>query len=234
MKSLQKAFDILEYVILQNGTNVTPSEAADALKINLATCTRIMGELVRMGYLAKISRKSGYVAGPMTVSLCTRDQVYKRIADAAENPVRTLSEELGCQVNISVLHESQRVMLSYHLGNPYTEPWKVFRFTDHQDTATGRLLLAVQSVSGAEEICRLCGLPLSGEEYHNRIIRDGFLRFELDGLSIIGYLIRVPGYPVSAFGFGVPKVSADRAFELAAETARIITEKLTAPVCQAY
>ena len=60
MKSLQKAFDILEYVVLQNGEPVTPTRAAAALSINLATCTRIMGELVKRGYLVQISRPGYY------------------------------------------------------------------------------------------------------------------------------------------------------------------------------
>ncbi|MBR2374598.1 MAG: hypothetical protein IKA87_10260 [Lentisphaeria bacterium] len=68
---------------MQNGKKVLPTEVSEALDINLATCTRIMGELIKRGYLEKVSRKAGYIAGPMIVSLNTRDQTYKRIAEAA-------------------------------------------------------------------------------------------------------------------------------------------------------
>lgn len=234
MKSLHKTFDILEYVVLRNGENVTPSEAAEALHVNLATCTRIMGELVKRGYLQKVSRKSGYIAGPMIVSLNTRDFLYRRIADAAKLPVRKLSEQLKCQVNISVLHEGLRVMLSYHLPEFPAGPWEKFRFSDHWDTATGRLLLASLEDPEARRICKSCGIKPYPEALFRQIRRDGFVRFEQDFLCVIGHWIRVPGYPAAAFGFGVQPESADRAFELSAATAEEITKKLTAPVCQAY
>ena len=234
MKSLHKTFDILEYVILRNGENVTPSEAADALQVNLATCTRIMGELVKRGCLQKVSRKSGYVAGPMVASLNTRQNLYKRIADAAELPVKKLSEALRCQVNISVLHENERIMLAYHLPGYPAAPWEIFRFSDHWDTATGRLLLAALEESESKKVCKNCGIKPYPGELLRKIRDDGYVRFEQDSLCVIGHWIRIPGYPVAAFGFGVPQEFSDKAFELSAEAAEEIRKKLTAPVCQAY
>lgn len=234
MKSLHKTFDILEYVILQNGRKVLPSEIAEALDINLATCTRILGELVKRGYLEKVSRKSGYIAGPMIVSLSTRNQIYKRIAEAAEEPVRQLSETLKCQVNIAVLNQSQRVMLAYHLADHRTFPWKKFRFEDHWDTATGRLLLAALNNSEARTICKHGGITPYPAEYFEQIRLDGCVQFDLDDLCIIGHLIRVPGYPVAAIGFGVPPSIAGKAMELSAAAAWKISVKLTGPVCQAF
>ena len=234
MKSLHKTFDILEYVILQNGANVTPSAAAEALGVNLATCTRIMGELVKRGYLEKVSRKSGYIAGPMIASLNTREYWYKRLASAAEDPIRNLSEQLGCQVNISVLHEGQRIMLFYYLSSYPAGPWQVFRFSDHWETATGRLLLAALEDSEAKKVCRMCGIKPYPQEELQQIRKDGFVRFELDSLCVIGHWIRVSGYPAAAFGFGVQLMMADRAFELSEAAAKEICKKLAMPVCQAY
>ena len=234
MKSLHKTFDILEYIILQNGKKVLPTEVSEALDINLATCTRIMGELIKRGYLEKVSRKAGYIAGPMIVSLNTRDQTYKRIAEAAEEPVRHLSKTLDCQVNIAVLNQSQRVMLAFHLADPPAFPWQKFRFEDHWDTATGRLLLAALEKSAAKAICRSAGITPFPADYLEQLRKDGFVRFVWNDLCVIGHLIRVPGYPPSAFGFGVPQKMADRAFELSAATALKISINLTEPVCQAF
>lgn len=234
MKSLHKTFDILEYVILRNGKKVLPSEAAEALDINLATCTRIMGELVKRGYLEKVSRKSGYIAGPMIVSLNTRNQLYKRIADAAAEPVRQLSEALNCQVNIAVLNQAQRVMLAFHLADYPVFPWQKFRFEDHWDTATGRLLLATLEKGEAKAICKSAGITPFPADYFEQLRKDGFVRFAWNDLCIIGHLIRVPGYPPAAFGFGVPPQQADRALELSAAAALKISVKLTMPVCQAF
>ena len=104
MKSLQKTFDLLEYVFLRNGSSVTPSEAADALGINLVTATRIMGSLVERGYLIKISRKDGYAPGPMVMALGSRHNAYERLTAAARQPVEDLSNQLNRQVNLSVLN----------------------------------------------------------------------------------------------------------------------------------
>ena len=154
MKSLHKIFDILEYVVLQNGRRVTPTEAADAVGINIATCTRIMGELVKRGYLEQISRKDGYISGPMIVSVATRDSMFKQMASAAAEPVFQLSVALTAQVNAAVMHNSSRVMLTYYFRDYYmTVPWKQFFFRDHWKSAAGRLLLASLDDREARRIC---------------------------------------------------------------------------------
>lgn len=234
MKSLHKTFDVLEYILLQNGENVTPSQAAEALGINLATCTRIMTELVQRGYLEKVSRKSGYIAGPMVASLNTRDHLYKKLAAAAEKPVRVLSENLNCQVNLSVLQQDHRVMLTFHSPGFPVCPWRTFRFSDHWDTATGRLLLAALDDTTAKKVCKAWGIKPYPKEELQQIRKDGFVCFEFDSLCIIGYLICIPGYPAAAFGFGVLPENGETAFHLAGKTALEIRKKLTAPVCQAY
>ena len=114
MKSLHKTFDILEYIVLQCGRHVTPSEVAEYANLNIATCTRIMGELVERGYLDKISRKAGYVPGPMVVSIGTRDNCYRRLAAAASEPVRLLAERVCMVVNLAVMNRDRRVMLCFH------------------------------------------------------------------------------------------------------------------------
>lgn len=234
MKSLHKTFDILEYILLQNGKHVTPSEAAESLGINLATCTRIMGELVQRGYLEKVSRKSGYIAGPMTAALNTRDHLYKKLAEAAEEPIRNLSEKLNCQVNLSVLHQNHRIMLTFHLPGFPAVPWNTFRFSDHLDTATGRLLLASLEDSAARKVCASCGIKPYPKEELQQIRKDGFVQFDFDSLSIIGCLIYASGYPTAAFGFGVPPEKAGIAFEFALAAAAEIRKKLTVSACQAY
>lgn len=227
MKSLHKTFDILEYVVLQNGRKVTPSGAAEAVGVNLATCTRIMGELVDRGYLVKVSRKEGYLPGPMTVSLSTRNHPYERLARAASEPVRQLAEELRCQVNLAVMHGEGRVMLCYHSGNAAFRPWDRFTFEDHWITATGRLLIASLEDREARKIAVSIGLKPYPKETLDKIRSDGFTVFSDGPLSIMGHLIRVPGYPAAAFGFGVPKQNEKHAFGLSAATAEAIRKKLT-------
>lgn len=227
MKSLHKTFDILEYVVLQNGRKVTPSDAADAVGVNLATCTRIMGELVDRGYLVKVSRKEGYLPGPMTVSLGTRNHPYERLAGASAEPIRRLAGELRCQVNLAVLCGERRVMLCYHSGNAEFRPWNRFTFDDHWVTATGRLLIASLDDRDARKITAGIGLKPYPKEMLDKIRSDGFIAYPDGELSIMGHLIRAPGCPAAAFGFGVPKHNEKHAFGLSAATAEEIRRNLT-------
>lgn len=229
MKSLHKTFDILEYVVLQNGRRVTPSEVAEGVGINIATCTRIMGELLKRGYLEQISRKEGYIAGPMIVSIATRDSLYKQMANAAAEPIYQLSTALTSQVNAAVMQGSTRIMLTYYFRDYYmTMPWKQFHFMDHWQSAAGRLLLSSLDDREAKKIC-LKDLKL--EKYPKEEIetmrKNGFVRFEKDDKIILGHIVRCPGFPALAFGLAVQPEQAEKAFELVKQTAVKISNNLT-------
>lgn len=229
MKSLQKVFDILEYVVLQNGEPVTPSRAAESLSINPATCTRIMGELVKRSYLVQISRRDGYIPGPMIPSLGTRHNSYEMLTAAARAPIERLSEQLGCQVNFSVLHAGRRIMLCYHLARRSLKPWDHFVFSDHWETATGRLLTAALDEDEARRLTAAAGIHPFPRKELQAIRRTRSVRFRQDRLEVMGHLIEIPGYPAAAFGFGVLPDRADEAFGLSAETAAEIIEILNQP-----
>ena len=229
MKSLHKTFDVLEYVVLRNGANVTPSEAAAALSLTPATATRIMTELVKRGYLDHVSRRDGYTAGPMVVSLGTRRNPYERLAAAAREPIAELSMAFQRQVNLAVLHLDRRVMLCYCLSDRDTQPWAHFFFSDQWQTATGRLLLsalddraALKLVPERERAAVKAELPALRSLDH--------AVFELAGETVIGCRVSAPGYPVAAFGFGVAEERAEEALAAAAAAARRMKEILRKPL----
>jgi len=211
VKSLHKTFDILEYVALRDGAFVTPSEAAEFTGLNLATCARIMGELTARGYLDKVSRKAGYAPGPMCAALAMRRNSYTRLARAAKEPLQTLSEFVGMPVNLSVVNGARRIMIACCCGKPGWKPWDNFGFAlDDPGTATNPLLR-------------------KGEG-------KAFVNFydAKEKLWIQGCAVRAPGFPVAAFGYGVPEtVDPEQALALAVETAREIEKKLTVSY-QAY
>lgn len=211
MKSLQKTFDLLEYVVLRDGEFVTPSEAAEFTGLNLATCARIMGELVGRGYLDKVSRKEGYAPGPMCAALAMRKNGYTRLARAAKEPLQALSEFIGMPVNLSVASGSRRIMIVCCCAKPGWKPWNSFGFSlDDPGMATNPLLRG----EAAEDVVNF--------------------RDEEAKLWIQGCAVRAPGFPAAAFGYGVPdEVDSGRALALAVETAREIEKKLTVSY-QAY
>lgn len=211
MKSLHKTFDLLEYVVLRDGACVTPSEAAEFTGLNLATCARIMGELAARGYLDKVSRKAGYAAGPMCAALAMRRNGYARLARAAKEPLQALSEFVGMPVNLSVVSGNRRIMIVCCCGKPGWKPWDSFGFPlDGPGTATDPLLRG----EGGKDVVNF---------------------YDAKGnLWIQGCAVRAPGFPVAAFGYGVPNtVDPEQALALAVETAREIEKKLTVSY-QAY
>ena len=235
-KSLHKALDILEYVVLQCGRHVTPSEVAEYANLNAATCTRIMGELVERGYLDKISRKSGYAPGPMVVSLATRDNCYRRLAAAANEPVRALAERLRMAVNLAVMNRDRRIMLCFHSARRNWKVWNSFTFgQDHAATATGWLLLSAMEEEAGMRIIREKQLPITRRDLA-RVSERGFVDFVSPGdfIRVMGHLIRLDGYPPAAIGFGIlPEEDPAEALKLSEETARRIIRNLT-PETRAY
>jgi len=226
MKLSGKIFDVLEFVFLQNGNAVTPGMTAETLDLSPATAARILQDLTARGYLQQLSRKSGYVPGPMVVTLAARKNTFTDIAAAAKEPIRFLSEKLRRQVNISVWDGTRRIMLCFHLPQFGLSPWNHFFFTDHWQTASGRLLLASLEQKEAEQVCRSCKIPQECILELTAIRQNGFVQFKRDGLVIMGHLVQVPGYPAAAFGFGVPLEQEKEAFALSAETARVISFNL--------
>ncbi len=235
VKSLHKTFDILEYVILQRGRSVTPSEVADYVNLNLATCTRIMGELTVRGYLEKISRREGYAPGPMVTATGTRDNRYKRLASAAKGPVRELAESIGMQVNLSVMNGRDRIMLCYHSPDRNWQPWNSFTFgRERCDTATDMLLLAAMAPEAAGKIIKEEKLSVTMKKLDS-IRKQGFVEFvSSDGVRVMGHLICAEGYPPAAIVFGLREGDdPEEIRKRSRETAEEIIKRLT-PDSRAY
>jgi DNA-binding IclR family transcriptional regulator len=232
MELLDKTFDLLEYVLLQNGRPVTPSEASESSGVPLSTATRILCDLTARGYLDKISRKSGYAPGPLVAALANRDNIYHRLALAANEPVRKLAALTLCPVNLSVWRGEKRIMLVYSGPSPYWKPWGALQFADHDTTATGRLLLASLPENEQRKLypsLHFNGWPeVSSEESFiavcAKLKKDGFIRFSgVQQKAIIGHLIRVPDHPAAAIGFGTPDWNrCEEFFRASADAAREI------------
>jgi DNA-binding IclR family transcriptional regulator len=215
MKSLHKTFDILEFVFLSDGEKATPSDVAQVTGMNLATCTRIMGELVARGYLVKVSRKEGYLPGPMIAAMFTRRNAYRLLVQAAEVPVRNLAERIGMPVNLSVSkNPEERVMICCHCGIPGWKQWNSAVFTSCLSTPTERLLFAVLPEEQLEKQIKGLRFPLeSWPEIQNtdtlakelrKMRKDKTTCFQDGGsVTVLGGLVDVPGYPAAAIGFGI-------------------------------
>ena len=113
------------------------------------------------------------------------------------------------------------------------KPWDHFFFSDHWDTATGRLLIAALDDRDARKILTEAGIRPFPRKELEAMRENGFVRFRLGEQEIIGHAVRIPGCPAAAFGFGVEPEHADEAFAASGETARRIIRILEQPN-QAY
>lgn len=240
MKSLYKALDILEYVLNLEGKPVTPGKAAEAIGLNECTCVRIMGEMVKRGYLDKVSRKTGYVPGPAIFTLSNRNCGYSRLVRAAEIPIRELAVKIYSMVNISVLHDKYKYILRHYSADPERKLiHHTSYFSDCYETATGWLLLSVSSPEMVEKFIKELGVPRNiwkdlktREDMLEKLktIREkAFVEFPHPSGKwlIMGALVKGENCPPAAIGFGVaPGADARHVTELTKECVRKIEDKL--------
>ena len=221
MKSLKKAFDLLEYVVAQGGVPVTPTACAEATGWNAVTCTRILGELTELGYLEKVTRKSGYRPGPMCSALSLRNNVYSRLSKASEGPLHRFASTIGAIVNFSVFHPCGRVMIRIcGGGDGIHHIWKDFRFPLDDGMPTSLLLLAAMD---RKQRMQYTSSGISHDEL-DLLAEKGFYRGTERDLTVQGHLVLCEDYPPAAFGYGVRQgLDPDEIARLGAETAREIT-----------
>ena len=220
MKSLKKAFDLLEYIVAQGGVPVTPTACAEATGWNAVTCTRILGELTELGYLEKVTRKSGYRPGPMCSALSLRSNVYSRLSNASEGPLHRFASTIGAIVNFSVFHPCGRVMIRIcGGGDGIHHIWKDFRFPLDDGMPTSLLLLAAMD---RKQRLQYAPSGISHDEL-DLLAKKRFYRGIDRELTVQGHLVLCEDYPPAAFGYGVrQEQNADEIARLGAETTREI------------
>jgi len=146
IKVLDKAFGILEEVVTASPEPVTLAFLADKLQLNKPTCSRIIKELVEAGYLAQVSRQSGYVAGPRAFALGMHTAYEEELREAAAEPLLNCARELGQSVLLAVLYQGVRYILLHHNFNSKMKiNLNQLAYNDAFDTATGLVLLAYAS-----------------------------------------------------------------------------------------
>lgn len=214
MNNLSKALSLVELVFAQDGKPVTPSQAAAGTGINLATCARIMTELVEAGYLDKVSRRSGYVGGPLVFALTGRPGNYHAIVEASREPLLELAAELGHTINLAVMERGvRRILLSAPPPGGDQVPLRgaYEGFSEFHGTATGRLLLSRLTAAERGALADRLGLAKAERKtLESDLLRLGgakeiVFRHPDMNLWIVGALLEPPELPIFAFGFGVPE-----------------------------
>ncbi len=143
IKVLDKAFSILETIVLNSPRPMRISVLAEQFGINNATCARIIRDLTDAGYVIQISRQEGYAAGPRALTFANAVQYRPALLEAAAPRV----DETARAFSASVLLTERQGSLRYVLLHRNESPRLMIRLTelafhDLFTTATGLVLAA--------------------------------------------------------------------------------------------
>lgn len=159
IKVLKKTFDILEY-ISKREYPVFSGEIARELNLNLPTCSRILKDLAKMGYVEQVAAKKGYLLGPAAYALAAERTYRRDLKDIVDPLIKECAYSLKESVLFTILKNTKRYILSHHNGNPELQV-KIDQpfYEDAYVTATGRVQLAYCDKHEREKYVQKHGLP---------------------------------------------------------------------------
>ncbi len=142
IKVLGKIFEVLETVISESPNPITPMEIAGKLNMNRPTCSRILKELTDAGYLTRISRQSGYAAGPRSFTFGGMVKYKSQLLEKARPYIKDFAFQLSKSVLLCERNGYERYILCHYNYSPLNIRLKQLSYHDLFETATGMVLTA--------------------------------------------------------------------------------------------
>lgn len=241
---IDKAFLILERIAVSAPVPMLPTQIADELNLNRATCSRLLKQLMDMGYLLKVSRQQGYVPGPKFLTMGNLARFQQDFLMIAGPVIDRCAEDLQASVLTAQLYHGKRYVLYHKNLSPeldirITQPC----FDDIFETATGVLLIAHSSAEEQIRCFRDCkrtehdtlsGFSTEQEmmETLDQVVKQGFVFSKKQYQWVYAYPISRNGAVFAALGasIGVEQhsVSAhERICRVLQDSAAEISRKLT-------
>jgi DNA-binding IclR family transcriptional regulator len=158
IKVLKKTFDILEYIASCTGRPVLPQEIAQAVRINQATCIRIIRDLQELGYLEQKGKRQGYSLAILGWAVFNQNPLIERLHETGIPMVSKLAEECGQYVVLSIIDKGRRFRVCSRNCNPNFEPSNAGQLfcLDCDRTASGLILLAFSDKSQTNMFLEKC------------------------------------------------------------------------------
>lgn len=187
-KVLGKAARLLEHIARCSPEPVLPSDVSRACGIHSATASRLMGDLVSLGFLRQISRMQGYVLGPLAFALGQACGWEHHLAQVSRSAVAECARLLPCACLVAIRHGESRYVVCERneTGNPLCDVKGVCH-RDLYSTATGRLLLAYASEEDVSSVVSVIGPPDARrwpDASGDCALRDALAAIRADGLSV--------------------------------------------------
>lgn len=215
--AIDKAFMVLEKIASTKLPALPPAQIADELKLNRATCSRILKQLLDMGYVIQVSRRQGYTAGPKLHTMGMICGFGSPLLKYAAPVIDRCAMELQSSVLLSQLYNGRRYIIYHRNCNPDIQI-NVGRpcYDDIFVTATG-LLLAAYSSSSERKHCyevqkKYGGVfpdEFSGFETLNceldKIRQQKYVEMSRGSLWIYAYPVKYNGHFNTAIGMNMLK-----------------------------
>ncbi len=217
IKVLNKMFSILEDIVIESPNPVSAGKLAEKFGINKATCSRIMGDLVGLGYIKQVSRMKGYVAGPRAYSFGQQVSYRQDVIDDVDLIIEECAKTVGESVLFAELFNKKRYILCHHNYNTSVNiSLDKLAYDDLYETATGIMLLAHADREVVDSVIEEKGLPTykiwpevsSKKDVYDFLesIKDGYV-FEGEtenNFSIASFPVYRNGKCVFVIGVSVP------------------------------
>lgn len=236
---INRALDILELLSRNIDKEHSLSDIADPLNLNHGTCANIIKTMVNRRYIEK---KKGYILGRQSYYLTNNFSNEAEIVRCSVNPMKDLSNILRENCVLSVLKNNSRIILHKETYVQELQANTIDEKNAYQ-TATGKLLLAYLEPTDRNAFIKAYGLP--GDMW-KEIGDERSLIDELQRIHKVGYVIHhddtnIGGVAMPIFdkkqaiasvGIYLPenrfsKAMEDMILEKLAETAKIISDKIT-------
>lgn len=185
---IDKTFAILEQIVISSPAPMLPTQLADELGLNRATCSRLLKQLMEMGYILKVSRQQGYIPGPKLLTINNLAGFQQEFLNVAVPVIDRCANELQTSVLTAQLYHGKRYVL-YHkncnrdLDIRITQPC----FDDIFETATGLLLIANRSKE--ERLSCFRNAKKNGSAFLPGFGNEKTLNGKLDEIRESGFLI---------------------------------------------
>ncbi len=185
---LERSSQILSWLGGQPEQLFTVHEIATACDLPASTCTRILKELLSLGWVDQRGRRQAYRLGPRAYALTTAQDYRRSLVDRCYPVAQELADELQQIVVVSVRRGTIRQAL-FECA-PYTGTISGSRLKEHDAlyySGAGRLFLALAKKSVQNRIIDELGLPPQNvwpgminrrelDEELRRIKKQGWLR----------------------------------------------------------
>ncbi|OQA81873.1 MAG: Pectin degradation repressor protein KdgR [Lentisphaerae bacterium ADurb.Bin242] len=181
IKVMDKTFAILEEIVISSPEPLPPLELSRRLRLNRATCSRLLKLLLDSGYILQVSRQKGYVPGPKILTLSNMAAFRKNLLAVARPVIDRCAEALQNSVQIAQLYNGKRYILYYRNCNPR----RVIRldrlsFDDLFFTATGLMLVAHREPGERMELFRR--LKAEGKPFFEEFKNGKTIQKKLDSI----------------------------------------------------